>query len=135
MVFTSTNAHTAFHFLKLNEDYLIPCEDGSYDCVNPNSICPSCGGSKSIYAKTCRVCKTLAYQPVSDPATIISDIFEARGNMVLAARKYGITDNALRKRLRRHNLPTHSNEWRAIIRSVAQSGESPDLINRKPLQG
>ena len=132
IVFVSNGAHTAFHNEGCDESLLIPLEDGSFDYISLSMLCPTCGNCKSADAAFCLKCHRNSYYNLDDINEIIDDLIELDGNFTAVARKHNLTDNAIRKRIKKYGYPTHSYEWKSMIRSVAQSGESHGLINHKP---
>ena len=94
--------------------YWIGKDGKKYPCIindiNPNKICPNCGGEKSRSAKLCNECAHKA-QRVSDrpdAITLVNEIVSM--GFCAVGRKYGVSDRAIRKWCASYNLPTKKQE-------------------------
>ena len=73
---------------------------------NGKGICPICGGEMTYGAKMCKKCLTKKKRDVSpcpSKEQLAQDILTMSN--VKIGKKYGVSDNAVRKWLRRYNLP------------------------------
>lgn len=85
------------------------------------NYCPKCGKEISLNAKHCQDCSVIRKGNYpSDVNKIVKDITEL--GFVGAGRKYGVSDNALRKHCQKLGLPTHSSDYKMKkARNASQS--------------
>lgn len=75
------------------------------------NYCPKCGKEISLNANHCQECSVIIKGNYpSDTNEIVKDITGL--GFVGAGRKYGVSDNALRKHCKRLGLPTHSSDYK-----------------------
>ena len=75
------------------------------------NYCPTCGKEISLNANHCQSCSVIRKGNYpSDVNEIIKDITEL--GFVGAGRKYGVSDNALRRHCKKLGLPTHSSDYK-----------------------
>ena len=84
--------------------------DGKEVQVNPNQVCPICGGIKDYTAKMCWTCYSKQERTVERPLPeqLAKEILELGFSAV--GRKYGVSDNAIRKWCKAYNMPVKKNE-------------------------
>jgi len=123
MVFFTRADHVRFHANQI----AILQKDGLYispfigtkrsrklkQCPDVTSICKICGGEKA-YSVTdhCPSCASKLQRKVKRPSkdTLIQDVKSM--SMCAVGRKYGISDNGIRRWLDAYNLPKSSKYWR-----------------------
>lgn len=113
IVFATLSDHTRFHQLGCNEGLLVQLENGSYSCNrSQNTICPLCQKNKSRKAKMCLQCAIdKRNSSIPDKESLLNKLIELKGNFSAVGRYYGVTDNAVRKWCKRHNLNHHSTDY------------------------
>lgn len=85
-------------------------------------ICPFCGGFMDRHAKMCINCRNLAKKIISDESIkevfpiIYKDGFEAAGRVL------GISGNAIKKRLKKMNIPHLIKDFRAWFQAKTHEG-------------
>lgn len=103
------NCHSVVHAIKENryfDESLIPKYEDIIDLhskrkVGYLSFCV-CGGSKSKEANLCKNCFSKKREKISWPATDKLKIMVKESSYVSVAKKLGVSDNAVRKRLRNY---------------------------------
>lgn len=81
----------------------------------PNNYCIECGIQILPESKRCSTCYKKTRRVVKerpDAATLIKEIKES--SMVAVGRKYGVSDNAVRKWLKSYGLPTSTKEIKLL---------------------
>ena len=112
MVFATSNMHTKYHHhIDAGSDCILRRIDKVWYCydVNPDvSVCLLCGrekDKKAVICKSCYIKKMTAHIPSRN--TLIQDLLSL--NFVSIGRKYGVSDNAVRKWCKNYGLPyTHN---------------------------
>ena len=109
MIFVSYGDHAAFH--KGREIYE---KDGLWHAKKWIGKCWRCGNEfekEYSWQHYCsRECSKFRETP--DVQGLINDLYENNGNFTLVSKKYNVTCNALRKRLRKQGYPTHSRDYK-----------------------
>lgn len=83
--------------------------------------CQDCGESIYYKSKWCKNCankhrkKHYKHNKLSKEE-VKKSIERANGNFTQAAKQFDMTDNSLRKWCKKYNLPTHSKEWKELLR-------------------
>lgn len=93
--------------------------DGKEQLINANLICPKCGNLKKTREKgLCQNCQKIARRKVERPdaVTLAREIVET--NFCAVGRKYGVSDNAIRKWCKSYGLPTTKNELKDWLSQV-----------------
>lgn len=78
-------------------------------------LCPNCGNVMYKQAKLCKSCRYLNDRVVERPSRNVLKQELRQSNFCSIARKYGVTDNAVRKWCRFYNLPDKA----SIIKSLS----------------
>lgn len=91
------------------------------------NYCPKCGKEISLKASHCQECAIVwkGNYP-SNPEEIVKDITEL--GFMGAGRKYGVSDNSLRKHCKRLGLPTHSSDYKP--KKVVNPPQSPISVQQ-----
>ena len=106
IVFATNGDHVAFHRNGLDESRLEMNGDGSYSCRRAVATCSKCGEEIGLHTKNgvCQRCLAESRRVVERPSQeeLVSDIMSMP--MTSVGRKYGVSDNAIRKWLRGYGL-------------------------------
>lgn len=83
--------------------------------------CADCGKIiryKSTWCKQCAAkhIKHHYKNKVLSKKEIKIALIETKGNFTLASKRFDMTDNSLRKWCRKYNIPTHSKEWKELLK-------------------
>lgn len=134
MVFASNSDHISYH--KLCEafprgEYILMYINGVYRCqklqdfmqLNPITtidgrrvkICPGCGSYMAYTSKLCRKCKGVISRKASRPDRDTLKCEIRKLPMVQVGKKYGVSDNAVRKWCEDYGLPSKT----AVIRKYS----------------
>lgn len=109
MVFATNADHTSYHHaLNDHTDYELRYISGVYYCKilskSTKTICPCCGKRKSQGAEFCFDCRQQKRRiNLPDKRTLIQDLQHL--SILAIGKKYGVSDNAVRKWLKIYNLP------------------------------
>lgn len=117
MIFDSISSHTAYHMGC--EAYLI---GDVWHCDKMKSYCPLCGKEKDKGAKLCIECYNKNHlSKIPKKEELIKHLIEDC-NFVKTAKRYNVTDNAVRKWCKKYELPYHTKELKECINngSLAQ---------------
>lgn len=101
IVFASNADHSRFHGNGLREELLIRHEDGSCSCKE-TIFCIDCGAKVWKRGDRCKKCAQLHSRKVERPnkEQLIEDVYSM--SMVQIGKKYGVSDNAVRKWLKQY---------------------------------
>lgn len=111
LILCSKEAHSRLHALeKSNEvnksDYIVELEHNIFDCIYHNvpPRCPKCGKSVTRYNRMCTKCMHMKNRKTVRPSKeqLIQEIRET--SFCAVGRKYGVTDNAVRKWLKYYGV-------------------------------
>lgn len=121
MVFETSGQHIMYHYGGIAHQK----ENGAWTCEMSDhyETCKYCGKffklSKYVYAKKrenrycCMECfRKDTYKMDTTLGSLIKSIKEANGNFSAVGRKYGVSANAIVKRLKSAGLPYHSIDYR-----------------------
>ena len=72
------------------------------------NICPNCGKEKEARAKLCIECARIANRKVERPSREILKSDIRNFSMLFLSKKYGVSDNSIRKWCKQYNLPFQS---------------------------
>lgn len=125
IVFINIAAHTRFHDLKLNPEYLIKLPEGTYNCKKvPSAVhdhrgfeheketCPVCGGKMHHTSSMCNKCRrSKRKESIPSEQILRNRLICENGNFSKIGREYGVSDNAVRKWCKSYGLPFRSREW------------------------
>lgn len=115
MVFRSEADHTSYHrYLesKSKEKYTVMCTDGVWSCSKTKNRCAICGKTDiSPYARICKDCLSKKRKTTAIPKEALAELI-CKKNIVEIGKMFGVTDNAIRKALKKHGLPYRKNEIR-----------------------
>lgn len=96
--------------LRKNNNRIEILVDQQIVVVNERNICPLCGSKKASAAQMCHVCRGLKNR-ISDRPDMVSLAREiVEFGFLAVGRKYGVSDNAIRKWCRTYGLPLKKNE-------------------------
>jgi hypothetical protein len=82
--------------------------------------CSECGVQlKTSQAKLCPICSAKSKRKTERPdkEQLQKELYEVSGNFTELARKYKVTDNAIRKWCKAYDLPSHSKDYKPIKKS------------------
>lgn len=129
MVFATNSDHINYHKMRdafPRGEYILTYINGVYRCQtlqnfmtqNPITtvngkkvrICPNCGNYMNSSSSMCMHCKSLASRKVKRPdrRTLKAEI--RKTPMTQLAKKYGVSDNAIRKWCQTYGLPSKASE-------------------------
>lgn len=93
-----------------DKHYSVPTLDG----IKINTICPICHNKKHSRAQYCKKCSNLKQQKHlrPDKQILLEEIYNFGFTKI--AKKYGVTDNAIRKWCKNYGLPTHITEIKKL---------------------
>ena len=113
IVFATRADHTRFHSLECDDKYLILNENGSYSCKNNQARCIECGQIITHKATRCEDCSYIAKRKVVRPSsdTLYNDLLLSNGNFTYVGKKYGVSDNTIRKWCLKYDLPVRSSDY------------------------
>ena len=99
MVFATNGDHVRFHLYDCNEDMLSLNLNGAYICNEQKHYCVDCGVEITRKAKRCNDCSHKHDRKVERPSLneLLNTLTDLNGNFTKAGKKYGVTDNAVRK--------------------------------------
>lgn len=91
--------------------------------VKKSYYCEKCGKEISRGAKLCLDCydklrnsynnkSRLVKSNIPDKETLIKDVYDLQGNFTKIGKKYGVTDNTIRKWCVKHGIPSKSSDYR-----------------------
>lgn len=104
LVFTSKAEHTAYHYYK-DMNLMIYNDDGTVSYkYGFSQICPICGEWKDHHAEICLECRRKK-NAEHIPSRIELKTMIRVLPFTQIAKKYNVTDNAVRKWCKRYNLP------------------------------
>ena len=91
---------------KDGKKYSARIEINSGKSIPISKICPKCGGIKHSTSKLCKQCSILLQRTVNRPSkeNLINEIIAC--GFTATGRKYGVSDNAIRKWCKYYELPT-----------------------------
>jgi hypothetical protein len=114
MVFATKNDHTRFHMNDCNESFLLLNSDGAYFCKEREHVCKDCGIKISKDACRCTNCAHKHERKVNRPAPdeLLNMLVGYHGNFTEVGKRYGVTDNAVRKWCDSYNLPRKSKDYK-----------------------
>lgn len=123
-VFKTKNDHSRYHMaLDSGMNYVLLYNDGVYSClivyeaihdeivdffnkssvtINPKTICPLCGGVKSVQSIRCNNCYDRT-RGLNIPEDTLRDML-ANMSYVAVAKHYGVTDTAIRKIAKKYGI-------------------------------
>ena len=115
MIFDSKSSHSSYHgCMNWNKNVTLIRIDGVWHCESINGkieaknkwICPVCGGiMKSRYASMCKLCaQKKQAENVPSKRQLVQDRKRLHSFCAIG-RKYGVSDNAVRKWFKKYNLP------------------------------
>lgn len=137
MIFASIGDHTRYHnALRYKSNYCLYMKDGVYHCivgdvfieqieniymrmnninVQMRSLCPICGELKAKHATMCVTCyKNNKASNIPSKDELWKCILSLK-NFRAVARKYGVTDNAVRKWCKKYGLLHKTSELKLLI--------------------
>lgn len=84
-------------------------------------ICIKCGKEISNQSQSgmCQSCVQLKCDITKDE--LYENLVQSKGNFALVGRKFGVSDNAIRKRCQKFGLPFHSSDYKANEPAVQKS--------------
>lgn len=114
MVFASNSDHVRFHGYGCNEDMLSLNSNGAYVCAEQKIFCIDCGAKITRYGIRCVNCASLHNRKVERPTSeeLLKILFDFNGNFTKAGKKYGVSDNAVRKWCELYNIPNKSKDYK-----------------------
>lgn len=120
MVFRSESDHIRYHrYLesKNKDEYTVVCIDGVWSCSKAENRCGVCGKiGISPYAKICKDCLSKKWKTAVISKETLAELI-CKKNIVEIGKMFGVTDNAIRKALKKHGLPYKRNEIRKFAES------------------
>ena len=118
MVFATKSDHTRFHMNGCNENMLSLNSNGVYICAVEETVCVDCGIKISKGAHRCVSCankhRTQYKRKVDRPSSdeLFNLLLLSKGNFTEVSKKYGVSDNAIRKWCDAYNLPRKSQDYK-----------------------
>lgn len=94
-----------------NEKYSYPLRKPKVS-ENPTHKCIDCGAPVSLGALRCLTCSALHQQHCSRPNPEELESLIIQFGFVGVGRKFGVSDNAVRKWCRQYNMPTHTKDYK-----------------------
>lgn len=85
------------------------CEECGREITRGSSLCIDCY----------RISKTNSNKP--DKESLIKDVYELQGNFTKISKKYGVTDNTVRKWCNKYGIPSKSSDYK--IKSIKEPKE------------
>ena len=82
------------------------------------SYCEKCGKEITKGSKLCFDCNHVLQMSNSnkpDKETLIKDIYDLKGNFTRIGKKYGVSDNAVRKWCKKYEIPYKSSDYKVAI--------------------
>lgn len=100
MIFATNNDHSAFHKGCDVEEI----QPHIFVAIKRSRICPVCGKDMCPGAVMCKTCRSLKSRRCNRPdaQTLINEVKES--SFVQVGKKYGVTDNAIRKWLKDYGI-------------------------------
>lgn len=123
MVFASNEDHSRFHAYHLDESLLSINENGVYTCAKLQKYCIDCKVPVSYWGLRCPKCAHLHNRKVTRPTKqqLKDMLLQVNGNFTQVARKYGVTDNAIRKWCKIYDIPYKSKDYKNNFQNLSQT--------------
>ena len=117
MVFASNNDHSRFHANGCNEDTLSLNSNGAYVCTEQKIFCVDCGVEITKDGVRCVSCARIHSRKVKRPSAeeLFNILSDSQGNFTKAGKKYGVSDNAVRKWCKLYNLPSKTQDYKQQV--------------------
>lgn len=94
---------------------LIPKKESKYAKSRKlKDICPICGKEKYITSSLCKKCVYSVPKKQIPTKEEITELLLNGNSFVSIGKKFGVTDNAVRKWCRKYNIPEKTKEWKKI---------------------
>lgn len=118
MVFATKADHTRFHANNCDENKLSINSNGTFICVENKNVCIDCGLEISSDAIRCVDCWNIYQRKTTRPSSeeLYKMLIEIKGNFSELAKKFNVTDNAIRKWCKTYNIPYHSSFYRNQVK-------------------
>lgn len=116
IVFATKSDHTRFHMNGCDEAILSLNANGVYICVENPSVCIDCGTKITKGATRCVDCASKHERKVDRPSSdeLFNLLILFNGNFTEVSKKYGVSDNAIRKWCDAYNLPRKSRDYKQL---------------------
>ena len=116
MVFATKSDHTRFHMNNCDENMLSINANGAYVCKGSKHLCVDCGAEISRDAIRCVDCWNNLQRKTERPSSekLYQMLVEIKGNFSEISKRFGVTDNAVRKWCRIYNIPYHSSFYKNL---------------------
>lgn len=118
MVFKSEADHICYHrYLESDQKdkYTVSCVDNVWSCKKNVKICPACGKLNiSPNSNICRVCWSKERKTTGIPRETLENLI-CEKSITEIGKIYGVSDNAIRKTLKKNGLPYKAKEIKEFI--------------------
>lgn len=114
MVFATNSDHVRFHNYGCDESMLSLNSNGAYVCLEKKHYCIDCGTEVSNGVTRCLSCARIHSRKVERPTSdeLFNLLSSLNGNFVQAGKKYGVTDNTVRKWCNSYGIPSKSSQYK-----------------------
>lgn len=116
MVFATKSDHTRFHMNGCDENMLSINSNGAYVCLEQKKVCVDCGAIITKWGTRCRDCANKNGRKTERPTSeeLLNILIDYQGNFTEIGKKYGVTDNAVRKWCDSYGLPRKSRNYKRV---------------------